>query len=276
MALKHLIRNLAMSAIYPRPLIGLAYLPRYIANWRLFTRLSNGANLKFVDAYPSLGDWVVSTPFDPHYFYQSAWLARELAGAPPLKHMDIGSDVKLIGILSAFIPTEFMDFRPLNATLPGLDCTRGDIVSLPMSDATVMSLSCLHVVEHIGLGRYGDPIDPEGSRKAIGELQRVLAPGGRLFLSVPVGRERICFNSHRVFAPETILSLCGTLTLESFAMVDDAGKFWPHCSPSQAYGLDYGCGMFVLKKPALDLGAEAAKCVAAPHLIDITMQASAS
>ncbi|MBL0919593.1 MAG: DUF268 domain-containing protein [Hydrogenophaga sp.] len=238
-----------MMAIYPRPLIGLAYLPRFIRHWMRFSRLSKDARLRLVDAYPNLCDWVASTPFDPHYFYQAAWLARQLASAPPAKHLDIGSDVKLIGTLSAFVPTEFMDFRPLDATLTGLECTRGDILALPMADDSVTSVSCLHVVEHIGLGRYGDPIDPEGSRKAIAELERVLAHGGRLFLSVPVGRERICFNAHRVFATKTIVDLFGKLNLISFSLVDDTGRFWPDCSPDRANGLDYGCGMFVLEKP---------------------------
>ncbi len=264
MAFKQLMRSLALMAIHPRPLIGLAYLPRYISHWIRYSNLNKGERLRFADAYPNLGDWVAATPFDPHYFYQAAWLARQLADAPPVRHMDIGSDVKLIGTLSAFVPTEFMDFRPLAATLPGLECTRGDIVTLPKADASVLSLSCLHVIEHIGLGRYGDPIDPEGSRKAIAELVRVLAPGGRLFISVPVGRERICFNAHRVFAPETILDLAGKLNLESFALVDDAGRFWPDCPPSQAHGLDYGCGMFVLKKPHLDLDPAGAQQLIAP------------
>lgn len=249
MAIRQFFRNLAMMAIYPRPLIGLAYLPRFISHWMRFSQMNKADRLRVADAYPNLCDWVASTPFDPHYFYQAAWLARQLASAPPAKHLDIGSDVKLIGTLSAFVPCEFMDFRPLAASLPGLECTRGDIVALPMADESVNSLSCLHVVEHIGLGRYGDPIDPEGSRKAIAELERVVAQEGRLFLSVPVGRERICFNAHRVFAAKTILAFFGKLNLVSFSLVDDAGRFWPDCSPDRANGLEYGCGMFVLEKP---------------------------
>jgi SAM-dependent methyltransferase len=249
MALKQLIRNLALMALYPRPLIGLAYIPRFIRHWRRFSQQSQGERLRFADAYPILGDWVSTTPFDPHYFFQAAWLARQLASTLPARHIDIGSDVKLIGTLSAFVPTEFMDFRPLEASLPSLECTQGDILALPMADGSVASLSCLHVLEHIGLGRYGDPIDPQGSRKALAELERVLAPGGRLYLSVPVGRERICFNAHRVFAPETTVTLSGQLALLSFSLVDDAGRFWPDCALAQAHGLDYGCGMFVLEKP---------------------------
>jgi hypothetical protein len=249
MAVKQLLRNLATMAIYPRPLIGLVYLPRFIGHWIRFSRLYKGGALRFADAHPNLGDWVATTPFDPHYFYQAAWLARQLVSANPPRHLDIGSDVKLIGTLSAFIPTEFMDYRPIDTTLPGLVSTRGDILDLPLANDSVMSLSCLHVVEHIGLGRYGDPVDPEGSRKAMDELGRVIAEGGRLYLSVPVGRERICFNAHRVFSPETILVGFFKLDLISFSLVDDKGHFWPECTTDQASGLEYGCGMFVFEKP---------------------------
>jgi SAM-dependent methyltransferase len=252
MTIKQLFRNLALMMLYPRPLIGLAYLPKYIKHWIKYNKLNKGVRLRLSDAYPNMGDWVASTPFDPHYFYQAGWLARELAISTPTRHLDIGSDVKLICTLSAFMPTEFMDFRPLEANLPGLYCTHGDILALPMADASVMSLSCLHVVEHIGLGRYGDPIDPDGSCKAISELVRVLAPGGRLFISVPVGRERVCFNAHRIFAPETVLHFSENLKLVSFALVDDDGIFWPDCSLLKAHDLNYGCGMFVLEKPFFD------------------------
>jgi len=248
MIFKQLVRNLVLMAIYPRPFIGLAYLPKYISQWIKFNQLNTENKLCFADAYPNLSDWVTKTPFDPHYFYQGAWLARQLAEAHPVRHFDVGSDVKLIGAISAFVPTEFMDFRPLDVTLPGLDCTRGDIKALPMTDSSVLSVSCLHVVEHIGLGRYGDPLDPEGSRKALRELERVVSPGGRLYLSVPVGRERICFNAHRIFSPEFIVAAMPSLTLRNFSYVDDNGHFLEYQPLAAAQSLDYGCGMFCFEK----------------------------
>jgi SAM-dependent methyltransferase len=106
----------------------------------------------------------------------------------------------------------------------------------------------MHVIEHIGLGRYGDPLDPDGSIRAAKELQRVLKPGGHLFLSVPVGRERVCFNSHRIFAPDRIAVLFSGLKLISFSYVSDDGQFFNGRPTAEAAGNEYACGMYVFKK----------------------------
>lgn len=62
------------------------------------------------------------------------------------------------------------------------------------------SFSCLHVAEHIGLGRYSEPIDPNETMKACKEFSRVLAQGGDLYFSMPVGKQKTYFNAHRVHA----------------------------------------------------------------------------
>ncbi len=239
-----LLRNWVLAFVAPRPLVGALYLPRYLRHWRAFSSKARDDRPRVADSYPCLGDWTSTTPFDPHYFYQAAWLARQLAARRPARHVDVGSSAQTIAAVSAITEVLHIDYRPLKAELAGLRCMAGDILALPFDDASVPSLSCLHVIEHIGLGRYGDAIDPEGSRKAAGELARVLAPGGRLYLSVPVGRQRICFNAHRVFAPETMLDWFASLTLESFALVDDDGRFHPAADRAAARGLEYGCGMF--------------------------------
>jgi SAM-dependent methyltransferase len=232
----------------PRPLVGLFYLPRYFSHWLKYSRLAGAERPRFVDSYPCLGDWSRTTPFDAHYFYQGAWLARRLAATKPAQHTDVGSSAMTVSVLSATTAVTHIDYRPLEASLSGLRCMAGDILSLPLADASVSSLSCLHVLEHIGLGRYGDPIDPQGPRAAAAQLARVLAPGGRLYLSAPVGRERVCFNAHRVFAPRTLAALLAPLKLVSFALVDDAGRFRENAVFEDAAGLDYGCGMLELAK----------------------------
>jgi hypothetical protein len=193
--------------------LGLWYLPRFFSHWRQYTKAVGAEKISALDLQPCLGDWSIHTPFDAHYFYQGAWLARRVIATKVSKHVDIGSSVLTISVLSAQIETVFVDYRPLKVSLPGLTSIAGNILDLPFPDDSIDSLSCLHVIEHIGLGRYGDPIDPSGSIKAALELQRIVSRGGNIFLSVPIGRERVCFNAHRVHSAMTVLTLFPELTL---------------------------------------------------------------
>jgi SAM-dependent methyltransferase len=248
LTVRRLVRNWAVAFLYPKPLIGLIYLPKYFSDWLRYLRSARGEMVHFRDSYPCLTDKVRHTPFDPHYFYQGAWLSRRLARAKPGVHVDLGSSVMVIGVLSAIVHTIFVDFRPLTAKLTNLYSIGADILSLPFKADSMKSLSCLHVIEHIGLGRYGDRIDPEGSRKAARELERILKPGGRLYLSLPVGRERVCFNAHRVFSPTKVKELFSSLALTEFSWVDDQDRFREHQELGSANGFNYGCGMFAFEK----------------------------
>jgi SAM-dependent methyltransferase len=243
-SVKQLIRNWATAFLVPRPVIGAFYLPHFFRDWRNFQRLSPEDKLRWQDSYPCLVDQVVATPFDPHYFYQGAWLARRLAETKPVLHLDIGSSALTMGVLSATSPTVFLDFRPLKVNLTQFTSIAGDAAQLPFKDASVHSLSCLHVIEHIGLGRYGDRLNPGGSRTAFMELARVLAKGGKLYLAVPVGRQRICFNAHRVFSPQTILTWETGLSLDRFALVRDDGVYVDPAKVDDAEAFEYGCGLF--------------------------------
>ncbi|WP_198361734.1 DUF268 domain-containing protein [Herbaspirillum sp. meg3] len=248
--LRAIARNWVKAMLYPRPIVGLLYLPTFFLHWSRYRKAAaaTGQILRYGDMQPSLGDWSTHTPFDAHYFYQGAWLARKLRASAPQHHFDISSSVLTISVLSAFVDVTFIDYRPLKARLSGLTCGSGDILALSNADDSVNSLSCLHVIEHIGLGRYGDPIDPEGSNKAARELARVIAQGGTLYLSLPVGRERICFNAHRVHAAESVVAMFPGLTLVDFSLVDDAGAFHENVVLENARDLEYGCGMFTFQK----------------------------
>ena len=243
--MRAILRNWLLALLIPRPLVGLFFLPRYFRHWREYSKLSKGSPIAWRNSYPCLGDWVTETPFDPHYFHQGAWLARQLSHRKPLLHVDIGSSVLTMSVISAVTETVFLDYRPLQVRTANLHSVSGSITGLPFADAAISSLSCLHVIEHIGLGRYGDPIDPQGSAIAAAELVRVLAPGGRLYVSTPVGRERVCFNAHRVFHPETIANLFRPLSLEIFSVVDDVGELRSDIPFSRVAALEYGCGLFV-------------------------------
>jgi SAM-dependent methyltransferase len=153
-----------------------------------------------------------------------------------------------MSVLSALVNTIFVDYRPLKASLPGLISVAGDILRLPFANDSVDSLSCLHVIEHIGLGRYGDPLDPQGSLKAALELQRVIRQGGKLFISLPIGLERVCFNAHRIYSPDSVVKMFSRLNLVDFSYVDDKGRLMECRIPSLTSDIQYGCGLFVFEK----------------------------
>ena len=201
-----------------------------------------------MDLYPQPQDATKHTPMDAHYFYQQLWCFEHILKQTPEKHLDVGSTYQMSGYISKITKAFFMDIRPIQANLSNLEVVDGSILQPPFAAHSLDSISCLHVIEHIGLGRYGDPLDADGSKKACHELAKILKPGGFLYVSVPVGRERICFNAHRVFNPKTIVHYFHELSLVDFSLVDDAKNFVEHTDYTKFDHLDYGCGMFIFTK----------------------------
>lgn len=234
--------------VEPRRLLSLHHVFRYFSDWRKFNSQAGDRRASALDSFPVLGDRLAKTPFDPHYFFQGSWIARELAASKTPLHVDIASSVLTMSVLSAHVPTIFVDYRPLVVKQKNLISVAGDINRLPFSDRSITSLSCLHVIEHIGLGRYGDRIDADGAEKAAAELARVVREGGMFYLSTPIGRERVCFNAHRVSSPQTVLSWFSDMDLKRFCYVDDAGELHLDADVSEVRELSYGCGLFTFRK----------------------------
>ena len=185
-----------------------------------------------------------------HYFFQDLWAARKIYSQRPQKHVDIGSRIDgFVAHLLVFMPVDVVDIRELHSDVEGMSFCRADATDLSgFEDNAVVSLSSLHAVEHFGLGRYGDRVDPEACFKAMRGLARVLKPGGRLYFSVPIGKERVQFNAHRIFSPFTILDNFGNLKLISFSAVDDTGKFDPQATVNKYIDAEYSCGLFEFTK----------------------------
>jgi SAM-dependent methyltransferase len=188
----------------------------FVRDYRKYVSL--GSNQKFRmrvrDIYPCMNDKTAITAIEPTYFFQDAWAAGKIFRIRPRHHYDVGSSVKTLGIISQFVPTTMVDIRPVKLRLDNFHFLAGSILALPFEDVSIESLSSLCVVEHIGLGRYGDDLDPWGSEKAIAELKRVLKKGGHLLISVPVDAvSRVCFNAHRVFTRGHVLELFKDVTL---------------------------------------------------------------
>jgi len=207
--------------------------------------------LSLKDAYPCINDNTIKTGFDRHYVYHTSWAARKLAETKPAFHMDISSSLYFSGIVSAFIPVKFYDYRPAELVLSNLTSERADLLNLPFKDTSVNSLSCMHVVEHIGLGRYGDNIDPDSDLKAIGELCRVLNVGGNLFFVVPVGEPTIEYNAHRIYSYEQVVNYFSKLSLKEFTLIpENNGGMIPLATKEQVSKERYGCGCFWFTKLA--------------------------
>jgi Caenorhabditis protein of unknown function, DUF268 len=237
------------------------YLRRLLGLWRirpefqLFKRTDRSRRFTMLwkDCRPYLNDRTKATPIDAHYVYHPAWAARILAHTKPEHHVDISSSIHFSTCVSAFVPTTFYDYRPANIRLDSFTSGFADLNCLPFTDQTVPSLSCMHVLEHIGLGRYGDVIDPDGDLKSISELKRVLSPSGSLLVVLPVGMPRIVFNAHRIYSFGQVASYFQELELREFSLVpDDWAKegFIRNATPEQADKQRYGCGCFWFVKRA--------------------------
>ena len=207
--------------------------------------------LLWEDRYPCLNDKTTGSSFDRHYIYHPAWASRILAKTRPSRHVDISSSMHFCSMVSAFVPVDFYDYRPAELSLTGLTSGKADLMQLPFSSSSIHSLSCMHVLEHIGLGRYGDPYDPNGDLKAIKELCRVLSNGGNLLVVVPVGRPRIMFNAHRIYDFQEFRDYFKPLNLVEFALIpdDNSADGLLYNPPAELVNQqEYGCGCYWFQK----------------------------
>ncbi len=141
----------------------------------------------------------------------------------PEFHVDIGSTVLFVDILSKNTRICSIDIRPLPLPLKDMEFKKGSILELPFEDGQIHSLSSLCVIEHVGLGRYGDSLDTLGTYKAAKELSRVIGKGGNLYVSVPVGENSLYFNAYRSFDPEDFITMFNDFKLiDTLFILDDS------------------------------------------------------
>jgi hypothetical protein len=240
-----------------RQLIGIKNKYEFRRTFRKFVRKNKFKNrfmINWHDRWPCLSDNTTSTGFDRHYVYHPAWAARIIKETNPTVHIDISSSLHFCSMLSAFLPVEFYDYRPTKLVLSGLKSKHIDLLRLHFGNNSITSLSCMHTVEHVGLGRYGDPIDYDGDLKAMAELARVLAINGNLLFVVPVGNKPIIqFNAHRIYTKEQVIGQFSNLGLDlkEFTLIPeneiDGGLV---LDPSQELlsKQKYACGCFLFTK----------------------------
>lgn len=234
--------------------MGYAKFPFIAWDYILFLTKDSKKRFKapFFDISPQLLDNTPFTRFDTHYIYHTAWAARKVKEIDAEEHVDISSSLYFSSIVSAFKPVRFYDFRPAKLNLSNLTSEADNLLHLKFADDTIASLSCMHTVEHVGLGRYGDSLDGEGDVKAAKELARVVAKGGSLLFVVPVGKPRIQFNAHRIYSYDMVLDLFPGLTLKEFSLIPDnaleVGMIY-NATKDDVSNQNYGCGCFWFVKP---------------------------
>jgi SAM-dependent methyltransferase len=212
--------------------------------WKSYQQYIEAANIKdkslLDNLYPCLGDDTVETVIEPTYFYQDAWAFEQIFKASPSHHIDVGSHHKFVALLSKVFPVTMVDIRPLSLPLNTLKFQQGSILDLPFADKSIESLSSLCVVEHIGLSRYGDPIDPNGTEKAIEELKRVIKPDGNLYISLPLqDKNKIYFNAHRAFSESYVYKL-----FNDFELVQSRYIYGNEFGENLKLGFGIGCYQF--------------------------------
>lgn len=240
-------------------------LPRFIRDWRQFRRGHVGR----LFLMPCLHDrYTEAGVTKSEYFWQDLLVARWIHEANPERHVDVGSRTDgFVAHVASYREIEVFDVRPVTSEIPGVTFRQADLMDTAAVSAWqdgnaggggyCDSLSCLHVLEHFGLGRYGDPIDPAGYKTGFANLASLLRPGGRFYLSTPIGKERVEFNANWVFDPATILRLAEALglRLERLAVFNQrTGLREIHDAErsetlTALAGEHYNLGIFVFERP---------------------------
>jgi len=200
-------------------------MPRFIRDYfRFRSKYKGRLNIK-----PCLHDWYEeSGNIRNEYFWQDLLVAKDIFSSMPEKHVDIGSRIDgFIAHIASFREIEIFDIRPITAHIPGVIFKQADLMNPEYNLIDYCdSLSCLHTLEHFGLGRYGDPVDPLGFKQGFTNMASSLKKGGIFYLSVPIGIERVEFNANRVFDPHLIVDLAknNSLKLKNRLFADFNGK----------------------------------------------------
>lgn len=253
----------ALSLDLRATLRALARVPRHLRERRAFASRCDWP----METWPCLLDRDAEAAALGEYFWQDLHVARRIIEANPRRHIDVGSRIDgFIAHLACVRPVEVFDIRPLSAIVPNVRFRQWDLMARAPAQAapealeTADGVSCLHTLEHVGLGRYGDPLDPAGWEVALARLASLVAPGGRLWLAVPVGRRRVAFNAHRVFDARDVrdVALRQGLHCDCIELLSATGAFEPIEDEAALVALarhEYALGLFTFERPGAAAGA---------------------
>jgi len=239
-----------------RAVVSLRGIGKYLRDRKAF-RASLGNDFHWAGSLPILDEWNDRSGSLGAYFHQDQMVARWIHEAVPRRHLDVGSRIDgFIGHLAVFREVEVLDIRPQDGATHNVRFHQVDLMA-ELSEEWIEctdSLSCLHTIEHFGLGRYGDAIDPNGHLKGLEQLKRMARPGGVLYLSTPIGPQRVEFNAHRVFAARTVVDwFTDGWKIERFAVIDDGNRVheavdWTSREVESHFGCQLGVGIVAARR----------------------------
>jgi SAM-dependent methyltransferase len=190
----------------------------YFFNLFFFMRKSE----KKIELKPMLFDLKLKEPFDPHYLYHTSWAARKIMQIKPKLHYDFGSDLRFVTIFSSTIKIHYFNLSIPSIKLDNLSFQIADLTNLQdIKSNSLDSVSCMHVIEHVGLGRYGDKVDLQGDLKAFKELKRIVSVDGNLLIVIPLGKPKLVYNAHRIYSYKEIIELMNNFKLVEFSLIQD-------------------------------------------------------
>ncbi len=230
----------------------MSFFSDYYQYYLINKKVNSPFKLSFLNTHPIYFDrFEQAGSILQHYFHQDIWAAKKVLKSGVKSHYDIGS--RLDGFIShclTFCKVIMLDIRPLNKSIPNLSFIQTDATNMKnIKTGSINSISALHAVEHFGLGRYGDPIDPLGYKKCIDEIKRIVKKKGHIYFSVPIGKQRLEFNNQRVFNPKYVLDLFSGMKLREFSLVNDNNDFIENVNPEKYVRVNYSCGLFHFQKP---------------------------
>lgn len=224
-------------------------IPRYIRDLIKFKKNNEYPLL----IKPCLFDWYDDAGnYNNEYFWQDLYIAEMIINKNPILHLDIGSRIDgFILSLASSRKVEILDIRNINLNHHNIKHLQRDFIN-EIDDLKnyADSVSCLHTLEHFGLGRYGDDIDVYAYKKAIINFSLILKKNGYLYLSTPIGKEKILFNANRVFEPQRLIKEftdCNFSLIKSF-YISKSNKFLLKEFNTKEDIKTDSLGIFILKK----------------------------
>ena len=156
-------------------LVNLGFDPRKFLSYKFYPKfkkdksewLNQGGLI--THSYMILSDYTDNAGISKgHYFHQDLLVAKFINEYNPKRHIDIASRVDgFVAHVASYREIEVIDIRPLEKSVhENIKYHQADLTNSQDLGKTD-SLSCLHAIEHFGLGRYSDPIDVDGHNKGI-------------------------------------------------------------------------------------------------------------